>query len=178
MIFSETTLKGAILIEPEKLEDERGFFARTWCAREMTEQGLNDRLAQCNISFNRKKGTLRGMHFQVAPHGEAKLVRCTKGSVYDVIIDLRPQSVTFKQWFAVELSANNYKMLYIPENFAHGFLTLEDNSEMQYQMSEFFYPDCARGFRWNDASFSVKWPDDIRFISERDRSYPDFSRLP
>ncbi len=178
MIFSETTLKGAILIEPEKLEDERGFFARTWCASEMTEKGLNARLAQCNISFNRKKGTLRGMHFQVAPHGEAKLVRCTKGSIYDVIIDLRPKSVTFKKWYAVELSANNYKMLYIPENFAHGFLTLEDNSEVHYQMSEFYYPDCARGIRWNDASFSVKWPDDIRVISERDRSYPDFSKLP
>ena len=178
MIFSETTLKGAILIEPEKLEDERGFFSRTWCAREMTEQGLNAFLAQCNISFKRKKGTLRGMHFQAAPHGEAKLARCTKGPVYDVIIDLRPKSVTFKQWFAVELSANNYKMLYIPENFAHGFLTLEDNSEVHYQMSEFYYPDCARGIRWNDASFSIKWPDDIRLISERDRSYPDFSGLP
>ena len=174
MIFSETTLKGAFLIEPEKLEDDRGFFARTWCEKEMTEQGLNARLSQCNISFNRERGTLRGMHFQAAPHEEAKLVRCTKGSIYDVIIDLRPKSVTFKKWFAAELSANNYKMLYIPENFAHGFLTLEDNSEVHYQMSEFYYPDFARGIRWNDASFSIKWPDGIRAISERDLSYPDF----
>ena len=174
MIFIETALKGAILIEPEKHADERGFFARTWCAKEMAQQGLNTRLSQCNISFNRKKGTLRGMHFQAAPHAEAKLVRCTAGSVYDVIIDLRPKSKTFKHWLAVELSASNYKMLYIPEDFAHGFLTLEDNTEVHYQMSEYYHPDAARGIRWNDAAFSVKWPDDIRIISERDRSYPDF----
>jgi dTDP-4-dehydrorhamnose 3,5-epimerase len=126
------------------------------------------------MSFNRKKGTLRGMHFQAAPHAETKLVRCTAGSIYDVIIDLRPQSETFKKWFAVELSANNYKMLYIPEDFAHGFLTLENNTEVFYQMSEFYYPEHARGIRWDDAAFSVKWPYDIRFISEKDCSYPDY----
>ena len=175
MIFNQTALKGAFLIEPQKLEDERGFFARTWCAKELAKQGLNASLAQCNISFNREKGTLRGMHFQAAPHAEAKLVRCTAGSIYDVIIDLRPKSKTFKQWFAVELSAKNYKMLYIPEDLAHGFLTLEDNTEVHYQMSEFYYPEHASGIRWNDASFSVKWPAEIRSISERDRSYPDFS---
>ena len=173
MIFIETPLKGAVLIEPEKHEDERGFFARTWCAKEMAQQDLNARLSQCNISFNRKKGTLGGMHFQAPPYAEAKLVRCTAGSVYDVIIDIRPESETFRQWYAIELSAANYKMFFIPENFAHGVLTLEDNSEVHYQMSEFYYPDSARGIRWNDAAFSVKWPDDIQIISERDRSYPD-----
>jgi dTDP-4-dehydrorhamnose 3,5-epimerase len=174
MIFNETMLKGAFLIEPEKLEDERGFFARTWCSRELAERGLKTGLAQCNISFNKKKGTLRGMHYQAAPHGETKLVRCTSGSVYDVIIDLRYNSETYKQWFATKLSAKNYKMLYIPEDFAHGFLTLEDNTEVQYQMSEFYYPDYARGIRWNDPAFCIKWPQEICIVSKRDFSYPDF----
>lgn len=174
MIFNPTPLKGAFLIEPQKLEDERGFFARTWCAKELAKHGLITRLAQCNISFNRQKGTLRGMHFQAAPHAEAKLVRCTAGSIYDVIIDLRPKSETFKKWFAVELSAKNYKALYIPEDFAHGFLTLEKNTEVFYQMSEFYYPDAARGIRWNDPSFCVGWTHEICVVSERDLSYPDF----
>ena len=176
MIFIETALKGAVLIEPEKHKDERGFFARTWCSKEMAAQGLNAHLSQCNISFNRKKGTLRGMHFQAPPYAEAKLVRCTAGSVYDVIIDIRAESATFKQWYAIELSAANYKMLYIPKNFAHGFLTLENNTEVFYQMSEFYHPDHARGIRWNDAAFSVKWPAEISLISEKDQSYPDFKQ--
>src|SRR5688500_11400400 len=140
MIFTETDLKGAYIIEPEKLEDERGFFARTWCAREFEEHGLNPRLAQCNISYNHKKGTLRGMHFQAKPYEEAKLVRCTIGAIYDVIIDLRPQSPTYTQWTAVELTADNHRMLYVPEGFAHGFQTLMDQTEVFYQMSNLYNP--------------------------------------
>jgi len=175
MIFIETKLKGAFIIEPERMKDERGFFARTWCKREFEAHGLNSNLVQCNISFNKKRGTLRGMHYQVPPHEEAKLVRCTMGAIYDVIIDLRPDSQTFKQWISVELTAENRKMIYVPEGFAHGFLTLEDNTEVFYQMSEFYAPECARGVRWNDPAFCIKWPIDIRVISERDRQYPDFT---
>jgi dTDP-4-dehydrorhamnose 3,5-epimerase len=195
MIFTETKLKGAYIIEIEKLEDERGFFARSWCQREFEAHGLSPRLVQCNISFNINKGTMRGMHYQVAPSEEAKLVRCVRGSIYDVIIDIRPESATYRQWMAVELSspdshlpssisvssvdrspltAHSYTMLYIPEGFAHGFLTLEDNTEVFYQMSEFFAPECARGFRWNDPAFGIQWPEDIQVISERDKNYPDF----
>src|SRR5438128_11338283 len=139
VIFIEIQLQGAYIIEPEKLEDERGFFARSWCEREFAAHNLNPRTAQCNISFNRKTGTLRGMHYQTAPHAEAKLVRCTRGAIYDVIIDLRPNSPTFKQWVAVELTAKNRRMLSIPEGFAHGFQTLMDNTEVFYQMSEFYH---------------------------------------
>lgn len=175
MFFKATKLKGAFIIEPERLEDERGFFARTWCKREFEDHGLNANLVQCNTSFNRKKGTLRGMHYQTAPHAEAKLVKCTQGSVYDVIIDLRPDSDTYKDWCAVELNSDNHTMLYIPENFAHGFLTLEDNTEVFYQMSEFYYSECARGIRWSDPAFSIPWPMDIMVISDKDRSYHDFT---
>ena len=174
MIFTETLLKGAYIIDPERLADERGFFARTWCQREFDAHGLNPGLAQCNISFNRKKGTLRGMHYQVAPHAEAKLVRCTAGAIYDVIVDLRADSNTFKHWFAVELSFDNRRMLYIPAGLAHGFLTLTDGAEVFYQMSEFYTPECARGVRWNDPAFGVRWPQEVTMISERDRAYPDF----
>ncbi len=184
MKFTETKLKGAFIIEPERLEDERGFFARTWCQREFREHGLNPALVQCNISYNIKKGTLRGMHYQAAPYEEAKLVRCTSGSIYDVIIDLRPDSPTYCQWVAVELTAHssahssqltiNHKMLYIPEGFAHGFLTLVDNTEVFYQMSEFYMPEYARGVRWNDPAFGIQWPIDISIISEKDRQFPDF----
>lgn len=175
MIFNETKLKGAFVIEPEKLDDKRGFFARTWCVREFEEHGLNPNLVQCNISFNTKRGTLRGMHYQMAPHEEAKLVRCTMGSIYDVIIDLRSDSPTYKQWFHVDLSADNRKMIYIPEGFFHGFLTLQDNTEVFYQMSEFYASECAIGIRWNDPSFGMDWPDDVLVISEKDRTYPDFT---
>ncbi len=174
MIFSETKLKGAFVIEPERLEDERGFFARTWCQREFALYKLSSKLVQCNISFNKKKGTLRGMHYQVAPHEEAKLVRCTRGAIYDVIIDLRSDFPTFKQWVAVELTADNRQMLYIPEGFAHGFQTLEDNTEVFYQMSEFYYPECSKGVRWNDPVFSIQWLEAQRIVSLRDQQYTDF----
>jgi dTDP-4-dehydrorhamnose 3,5-epimerase len=162
------------VIEPEMHEDHRGFFARTFCEREFEAHGLNPRVVQCNISFNRLKGSLRGMHFQASPHSEAKLVRCTAGSIYDVIIDLRPSSSAFKKHFGVELSARNRKMLYIPEEFAHGFQTLEDNTEVFYQMSQFYSPEHSRGVRWNDPAFGISWPPGERIIIERDRSYPDF----
>ena len=174
MIFQETKLKGAFIIEPERLEDERGFFARTWCKREFKTHGLNPELVQCNISFNKKRGTLRGMHYQVAPCEEVRLVRCTIGAIYDVTIDLRPDSQTHKQWFSVELTVENRKMLYIPEGFAHGFITLEDNTEVFYQMSEFYAPECVRGVRWNDPAFNILWTEDVVVISDRDKQYPDF----
>ncbi|MBD3291232.1 dTDP-4-dehydrorhamnose 3,5-epimerase [candidate division KSB1 bacterium] len=174
MIFRETELPGAFIIKPELMEDERGFFARTWCQREFREHGLNPNLAQCNISYNRKKGTLRGMHFQLPPHEEAKCVRCTKGTIYDVIIDLRSDSDTFMQWIAVELSEQNRKTLYIPEGFAHGFQTLTDDTEIFYQMSEFYAPGSAGGIRWNDPQFNIDWKGEVSVISEKDKNLPDF----
>jgi dTDP-4-dehydrorhamnose 3,5-epimerase len=174
MIFMETNLKSSFLIELELRADERGFFARTWCQREFEAHGLQTRWVQCNISFNKKKGTLRGMHYQVAPYAEAKLVSCTRGAIYDVIIDLRYDSPTFKQWQGVNLTADNRQMLFIPEGFAHGFQTLDDDTEVFYQMSEFYAPDYAKGVRWDDPAFGIPWPIDERIISERDRSYPDF----
>ncbi|HEX8475886.1 MAG TPA: dTDP-4-dehydrorhamnose 3,5-epimerase [Pyrinomonadaceae bacterium] len=174
MIFRETKLRGAFVVEPERFEDSRGFFARSWSAREFEAQGLNTRLAECNISFNRRKGTLRGMHFQTAPHAQAKLVRCTSGAIYDVAIDLRPASQTFKQWVGVELSAENRLMFYIPEGFAHGFQTLADDTEVFYQMSDVYAAECGAGVRWNDPAFGVVWPEDERIIIARDAEYPDF----
>jgi dTDP-4-dehydrorhamnose 3,5-epimerase len=174
VIFSETKLRGAYIVDPEKMEDERGFFARTFCQKEFNAHGLNPRLVQCGISFNKKKGTLRGMHFQAPPLQEAKLVRCTRGAIYDVIIDLRSDSLTFKHWVAVELSAENHRMLYIPEGFAHGFQTLEDNTEVAYQMSEFYHPESARGVRWDDPAFGFRWPLRPVAISDKDRKYTDF----
>ena len=175
MIFTETKLKGAVIIEPERLEDERGFFARTWCQREFEAHGLNPRLVQCSISFNKRRGTLRGMHYQVAPYEEVRHVRCTMGAIYDVIIDLRPHSPTFKHWISTELTEENRRMLYIPKGFVHGFLTLEDDTEVFYQMSEFYHPECARGTRWDDPAFGIEWPTDITVISDKDREYPDFT---
>jgi dTDP-4-dehydrorhamnose 3,5-epimerase len=175
MIFTETELEGALVIEPERLEDQRGFFARTWCQREFQAHGLNPRLAQCSISFNKKKGTLRGMHYQVPPYEETKLVHCTMGAIYDVIIDLRTRSRTFKRWVAVELTAQNRRGLYIPEGLAHGFQTLEDNTEVFYQISEFYHPEASRGVRWNDPAFRIVWPNDIMVVSDKDREYPDFA---
>lgn len=177
MIFRETKLKGAFIIDVEPSTDERGFFARTWCQREFAVHGLKSRFVQCNISYNKKKGTLRGMHYQIAPHAEAKVVRCTRGAIYDVIIDLRPDSPTFKQWLAVELTADNRRMLYIPEEFAHGFQTLEDDTEVFYQMSEFYHPECARGVRWDDEAFGIEWQGEISIISENDRSYQPLTNL-
>jgi dTDP-4-dehydrorhamnose 3,5-epimerase len=174
MIFTPTQISGAFVIEPERIEDDRGFFARTFCNREFTAHGLQTEFVQCNISFNKKKGTLRGMHYQAAPYQEAKLVRCTAGAIYDVIIDLRPDSATFTQWVATQLSAENRKMLYIPKDFAHGFLTLADNTEIFYQMSQFFEPRAARGLCWNDPAFDIQWPAPVTVISPKDQNYPDF----
>lgn len=155
--------------------DERGFFARSWCRQEFESHGLNSNLAQCSVSFNHLRGTLRGMHYQAAPHGEAKLIRCTRGSIFDVAIDLRPSSPTFKQWTSATLSSENRRMLYVPEGCAHGFLTLEDNCEVFYQISEFYAPGAGRGVRWNDAAFGILWPGEVKVISSRDASYPDFA---
>ncbi|HEX9628866.1 MAG TPA: dTDP-4-dehydrorhamnose 3,5-epimerase [Pyrinomonadaceae bacterium] len=172
MIFTETALKGAFIIEPELIPDERGFFARTWSAEEFVEHGLNPRVAQKNISLNKKRGTLRGMHFQVKPHEEAKLVRCTAGSIFDVIVDLREDSTTFRKWIGSELSAKNRLMVYIPEGFAHGFQTLEDETEVAYQISGYYHPESARGVRWDDPAFNFKWPLPVTVMSERDRKHP------
>ena len=177
MIFKETKLKGAYIIEIEPLEDERGFFARSFCQKELEEHGLNPCIIQCNISYNKKRGTLRGMHYQVPPYEETKVVRCTMGAVYDVIIDLRKHSRTFKRWAAVELTAQNRRALYIPEGLAHGFQTLEDNTEVFYQMSEFYHPECARGVRWDDPVFGVKWPIEPTIISDKDKNILDFKKL-
>jgi len=175
VIFTKTNLPGAFIIEPEPREDERGFFARAWCQREFEAHGLNPRVVQCNISFNKKKGTLRGIHYQAAPYEEAKLVRCTLGSIYDLIIDLRPASPTFKQHTAEILNAANRKMFYIPEGFAHGFMTLKDNTEVFYQMSEFYSAKHARGIRWNDPAFGIPWPLAPRVISDCDCTYSDYA---
>ncbi len=177
MTFHETRLAGLYTIDWEPLHDERGFFARTFCRREFEARGLNGTVAQSSVSYTRQRGTLRGMHYQEAPHGEAKLIRCVRGAVYDVAIDLRPDSVTFRQWAAVELRAAPGRvasMLYVPEGFAHGFQTLEDDTELLYQMSEFYTPEAARGVRWDDPAFGVQWPEPVRVMSERDRDYPDF----
>jgi dTDP-4-dehydrorhamnose 3,5-epimerase len=174
IVFTETKLKGAFLIDLEKHADQRGFFARTYCEREFDAHKLNSRFVQCNISFNKRKGTLRGMHFQAPPHEEAKLIRCSRGAIYDAIIDLRPESGTFKQYLTAILSAENGRMLYVPEGFAHGFQTLEDDTEIVYQMSHFYSPEYARGVRWNDPAFGIEWPAGERTIIDRDQSYPDF----
>lgn len=176
MIFTETKLKGSFIIDVQRREDERGFFARSWCQDEFKEHGLNPRLVQCNISFNQKRGTLRGMHYQAAPFAEAKMVRCTMGAIYDVIIDLRPTSATFKQWVSVELTAENHRALYVPENFAHGFQTLLDDTEVFYQMSEFFHPECACGVRWDDPAFGIEGFSVPNIMSRQDGEYPDFLR--
>ena len=176
MIFTETQLKGAYIIELEKKADERGFFARAWCQHEFEAQGLNPQLVQCNISYNAQRSTLRGMHYQASPYAEAKLVRCTRGAIHDVIIDLRPESATYKQHVAVLLDADQHRMLYIPEGFAHGFQTLEDDTEVFYQMSAVYHPEAARGVRWDDPAFSIDWPQaECRHMSDRDRDWPDFA---
>jgi len=177
MILHETKLPGVFEIRLEPAADDRGFFARSWCRREFETHGLNPKVVQCNVSFNVKKGTLRGIHYQAAPHPEAKVVRCTKGAIYDVAVDLRPQSPTLRMWVGVLLTAANRHMLYVPEGCGHGFLTLEDETEVFYQMSEFYYPELARGVRWDDPAFQIVWPDRVGVISERDRTYPNFKEL-
>lgn len=176
MIFRATKLDGAFIMELERFEDERGFFAHSWSPKQLAQHGLEAPLVESAISFNKKKGTLRGMHYQGAPHGQAKIVRCTMGSVYDVIIDLRPGSSTYRQWLGVELTAQNRLMLYVPIGFAHGFRTLENDSEVFYQMSSPYVAESGRGVRWNDPAFAIHWPDTgAVIINERDRTYPDFA---
>lgn len=174
MLFQPTNLAGAYLIDLQKVEDERGFFARAWCVEEFAEHGLDPQLVQCNLSYNKQRGTLRGMHYQRSPFAETKLVRCISGAIYDVIIDLRPASPTFLQWTGVTLSAENRTMLYVPKGFAHGFQTLEDQTEIFYQMSDFYAPEYAAGLRWNDTQFKIEWPLAVTIISARDQNYPDF----
>ncbi len=175
MIFTETKLQGAYIIEPELREDERGFFARTFCRHEFEQHGIDFNFAQCNVFFNRNKGTLHGMHYQAEPHAESKLVRCTAGAIYEVIVDLRTTSPTFKQWIATELGADNRRMHYVPRGFAHGFQTLEDHTEVFYQMSESYRHDAARGCGWDDSAFRIEWLPGPRIISDRDRAFPDFT---
>jgi dTDP-4-dehydrorhamnose 3,5-epimerase len=176
VIFAPVSVQGAYTVDIQKLEDSRGFFARTWCHDEFQTHNLAAELAQCSTSFNLRKGTLRGLHYQAAPYEEAKLVRCTMGAIFDVIVDLRPKSATFKKHFHVVLSAENRTALYIPEGVAHGFQTLTDNSEVFYQMSKPYVKEYSRGVRWDDPQFGIKWPEGERIILERDRSYPDFTK--
>lgn len=174
MLFTETKLKGSYVIEFEKREDHRGFFARAWCQKEFEGQHLATRFVQANLSYNKSAGTLRGMHYQASPHEEVKLVRCINGAIYDVIIDLRPSSPTCRQWVGVELSAQNYKMLYVPKGFAHGYLTLEDNVDVFYLVSEFYTPGSERGVRCDDPAFGITWPVQISVISDKDKAWPSF----
>ena len=174
VIFNETAIPGVFEIEIEPHLDERGFFARTWCQREFQAHGLNSNFVQCSLSFNSRKGTLRGMHYQAAPHAETKIVQCTRGSVFDVVIDLRPDSPKFKKHCAVVLTADKHNMVYVPAGCAHGFLTLEDNTAVFYQISEFHDPGAARGVRFDDPAFRISWPAKVEVISERDRKYPGF----
>jgi dTDP-4-dehydrorhamnose 3,5-epimerase len=174
MIFKKTKLSGVLEIGLERKIDERGFFARTWCQKEFAACGLNSKLVQCSISYNTSKATLRGLHYQAAPFSESKLVRCTSGAIFDVVVDLRPQSATFKNWISLILTAENRHMVYIPEGCAHGFLTLEDDTEIFYQMSEFYNAESALGVRWDDPAFGITWPEKVAVISARDQNYPDF----
>lgn len=174
MIFSKTKLDDVFIIELEKIEDERGFFARFYDIKKFEELGLNPKIVQCNISFNKKKGTIRGMHYQTHPFEEDKIIHCTRGAIFDVVIDLRTKSKTFKKWFGINLNAEEHKMLYIPKGFAHGFQTLEDNTEVFYQMSEFFMSEYSRGVRWDDNAFQITWPLKPTIISEKDQSYQPF----
>ncbi|MEW5895448.1 MAG: dTDP-4-dehydrorhamnose 3,5-epimerase [Candidatus Omnitrophota bacterium] len=175
MIFHETRLKGAFVIDMEPKEDERGFLARSYCKEEFRLNGIDFSMVQNSISFNKKKGTVRGMHFQSAPYEEAKLVACIKGKIYDVIIDLRKGSPTCCHSYAIELSGDNHKMLYVPKGFAHGFQTLEDRTEILYQISEFYHPEASNGVRWNDKAFNISWPLEVTNISDKDKGYKDFS---
>jgi dTDP-4-dehydrorhamnose 3,5-epimerase len=174
--FDETELEGAFVIDLERRDDERGFFARTWCADEFSGHGLNTRLVQANLSWNPRQGTLRGMHFQQTPHAEVKVVRATRGAIYDVIIDLRPGSPTYKEWIGVELTDENRRALYVPEGFAHGFQTLVPDCEVHYLVTEFYTPSAEGGVRWNDPAFDIEWPDpENAVLSEKDASWPDFT---
>lgn len=175
MKFTETPLRGAFVIDLELARDERGFFARTFCAAEFARHGLDSKVVQCNLSSNTRMGTIRGMHFQAPPFGEAKLIRCVRGAIHDVVVDLRPRSATYRQHFAFELSMENRRALFVPELFAHGFQTLTDDAEIEYQMSECHTPDAARGFRYDDSAFGIPWPLPVSVISPKDLAWPPFS---
>jgi len=174
MEFFETKLSGIYIVEMNKIEDERGFFARAWCQEEFEEAGLVPKTVQINVGYSERKGTLRGMHYQETPHREVKLVRCTRGVLYDVVVDLRPESPTYKKWVGVELSSENHRMMYVPEGCAHGYQTLEDDTEMVYQTSEFYAPEVATGVRYNDPEFDIEWPMPVEVISDTDADWPDF----
>ena len=174
MKFIETGLPGAVIVEIEKLQDQRGFFARSWCQREFEQVGMDASVVQANISYNYRQGTLRGMHYQAEPYAETKLVRCTRGAIYDVIIDLRPESPTYMKWVGVELTGDNYRMLFVPKMFAHGFQTLVDESGVTYQVGQFYTPGSERGIRYNDPAFDIRWPIEVRVISDKDKNWPDF----
>jgi dTDP-4-dehydrorhamnose 3,5-epimerase len=174
--FIPTSLEGAFVVEMNPLTDERGFFARYWCRKEFEEAGLDVNIEQSSVSFNSKRGTLRGMHYQMAPHEEVKLVRCTRGSIWDVILDLRPDSRTFRQWFGAELTRDNLKLMYVPAGFAHGFQTLMDDTDVLYQISEPYHPELARGVRWNDPAFQIAWPVVNPIVSARDREFLDYPK--
>ena len=176
MIFRETSLKGAYIIELEPIEDERGFFARSFCHKEFKTHGIRFPIVQCNISHNKKKGTLRGMHYQSAPYQEAKMVMCTQGAIYDVIIDIRLESATYKQWTAVELTAVNHRAVYIPEGFAHGFQTLEDRTMVNYLMANYYHRPSSCGINADDPALKIEWPLSQKFRSEKDLNLPDFSQ--
>jgi dTDP-4-dehydrorhamnose 3,5-epimerase len=176
MLIEETPIEGAYVITIEKKEDERGFFARAFCRNEFEAAGLATDLVQANVSFNYKKGTLRGMHMQLPPRGETKLVRCTRGAIYDVVADVREGSGTFKRWFGVELTSQNHRMLYVPEGCAHGYITLEDETEVMYQVSQFYTASAERGYRWDDPAFNIKWPIPPEIISAKDKSHPFLSK--
>lgn len=174
MNFIQTALNDAYIIDLNKLEDKRGLFARSFCRKEFENQGIEFSVVQSNISFNYYKKTLRGMHYQSKPYSEKKLIRCTRGRIFDVIIDVRPDSSTYMNWVGVELTEKNYRMLYVPKGFAHGFITLEDNTEVTYQMSEFYNPKAGQGIRWDDTAFKIEWPVKPKIISDKDQSWPDF----
>lgn len=174
MIFEETKLKGAFIIDVNKLEDDRGFFGRVWCKKEFEEHGLNSNAVQANVSYNKLKGTLRGMHFQTPPHSETKTVRCTAGAIYDVIVDIRPESATFRQWIGVELSGDNFRMLYVPEGFAHGFITLTDHASVHYMVTQYYTPGAEAALRFNDPAFNIEWPMKPVVVSDKDMNHPLF----
>lgn len=174
MIFTETKLKGAFIIDVKRIADERGFFGRSWCKKEFDDHGLNSNAVQANVSYNTNKGTLRGMHYQVAPFTESKTVRCTQGSIYDVIIDIRPESQTYKEWIGVELTAKSFRMLYVPDGFAHGFITLEDHSSVHYMVTEYYTPGAEAGIKFNDAAFNIVWPLQPLVVSDKDKMHAAF----
>jgi dTDP-4-dehydrorhamnose 3,5-epimerase len=175
MLFTETAVKGAYIIELEPITDDRGFFARSWCVKEFEKHHLNPTVVQINVGFSHKQGTLRGIHYQVAPYEEVKLVRCTMGAIYDIAVDLRPDSLSYKQWVGVELTAENRKMLYVPEGCGHGYQTLADNTEIQYQTSQFYDRESSRGARFDDPVFGIKWPLPVQVISDADKNWPDYT---